>query len=145
MNIEYVLGLYIGEIIFLKYLPALDVDSLQTKNVIETSVEERETFKKLHDDWFLKYFFDKKTESEKWKKYRTYAHYLEKKYMPHRLECYVSKFEVENESVLKKGIQDYLWDCDVCSYKIEKIEYIEIIQEEYSTKVILSLDLDKKI
>jgi hypothetical protein len=65
--------------------------------------------------------------------------------MPHRLECYVSKFEVENESVLKKGIQDYLWDCDVCSYKIEKIEYIEIIQEEYSTKVILSLDLDKKI
>ena len=86
---------------------------------------------------------------QKWIDYRTYAHMLEKKYLPHVLECYVNKIDVENITELKDGIRLALWDCDICSYKIENDEDI-IIEEQkypfdYQTLIKLNLDIDREI
>lgn len=74
---------------------------------------------------------------------------LEKKYLPQVLECYVNKIDVENITELKAGIRLTLWDCDICSYKIENDDDI-IIEEQkypfdYQTLIKLNLDIDREI
>ena len=74
---------------------------------------------------------------------------LEKKYLPHILECRIYPIVVENIIDLKQGIRDSLWDCDNCCYKIKTDDdiIIENAEKYYNmfSIVKLNLDMDKDI
>jgi hypothetical protein len=53
------------------------------------------------------------------------------KYLPKTLRCPIVKiFPLHSEFIypFKKGVQKFLWDCDVCEYSIENID--DMILEE---------------
>ena len=146
-SIEYQLGFMIGEYIVAAYLPTLNVN-YQSNNTINVSDEDRIEFERLNKLWFYKELKNKKTAKEEWFNLRTFAMSLEKKYLPHTLECRIYPIEVENVVDLKKGIRDSLWNCDRCCYKIETDEDIIIERVEppfYFSIVKLNLDMDDKI
>lgn len=149
-SIEYQLGFMIGEYIVAAYLPTLNVDGIMSNHVIYVSDEDKIEYERLHDLWYKKYNHGKnKTDKDDWFNLRTFAMSLEKKYLPHTLECRIYPIEVENMIDLKKGIRDSLWDCDMCCYKIETDD--DIILERYEppfhhiSVIKLNLDMDKKI
>lgn len=147
-SVEYQLGFMIGDYIYQKYLPVLDVNS-QTNNTIKVSEEDRIKFEKLSNIWFEKYGRGENKDAAKtdWFNLRTFDHYLEKKYLPHTLECYVCHIDVENIEELKLGIHDALWECDVCCYKIEPND-IKIESDKFCISysiITLMLDMDREI
>jgi hypothetical protein len=147
MSVEFQLGVMIGEYIVYKYLPTINVEC-QSNHTINVSDDEEKEYNRLQEEW-RKDYNAKNKPVQKWIDYRTYAHMLEKKYLPHVLECYVNKIDVENITELKDGIRLALWDCDICSYKIENDEDI-IIEEQkypfdYQTLIKLNLDIDREI
>lgn len=146
-SIEYQLGFMIGEYIVAAYLPTLNVN-YQSNNTINVSDEDRIEFERLNKLWFYKELKNKKTAKEEWINLRKFDMELEKKYLPHTLECRIYPIEVENMIDLKKGIRDSLWNCDKCSYKIKTDEDIIIERVEppfYFSIVKLNLDMDNEI
>lgn len=108
-ELNYQLGLLAGELIYHNYLPTLSTDMLKTKNVIEVSEEDtakNETLKKqMIENSFNGVY-------EEWLKFYKP---MQKKYLPEKIECAIQRIEPTNLERFKKGINDYLWDCD-CSY-----------------------------
>ena len=147
--IEFTLGLLVGEFIYLRYLPCLSVDSLQTRQVVQVSEEDTLEHDRLHEIWWAKTLENwndkeriKKVEDE-WKEMNGFCHKLQNKYLPHVLDSYVHKInldEIKDMKQFKDGIRAALWNCDMCSYKIEN-EDVEIIQDEHHTIIRLKLDL----
>jgi hypothetical protein len=95
----------------------------------------------LSDDWFD----HGGGVNERWNKLQSFRKELIKKYLPHTFEGYVLPkihyTENFNMSDFKKGIKDALWDSDVCYYKIENENDIEISEDEWFTKITLKLDI----
>ena len=122
-SLDYQLGFIIGDQIVDRYLITLS-NERGTRNVIEISSEEQAEYERLHDAWSCNYNSDIITSAEKeWKAYRDYAHFLQKKYLPAKLECHVSRIESVNDiEELKKGIRNSLWNSDVCCYDTTVID-----------------------
>jgi hypothetical protein len=143
-SVEYQLGFMIGEYIVAAHLPTIDV-YCQNNHTINVSEEDRLEYERLEKIWFDKDFHNKRIAKEEWFNLRTFAMSLEKKYLPHILECRIYPINVENIIDLKQGIRDSLWDCDKCCYKIETDDDI-IIETEFGFSFIkLNLDMDDKI
>lgn len=145
-SVEYQLGFMIGDYIVAEHLPTIDV-YCQTIHTINVSEEDRLEYERLDKLWYKNYNDGKnKNEAkEDWFNLRTFAMSLEKKYLPHILECRVYPIDVKNIIDLKQGIRDSLWDCDRCCYKIETDDDI-VIENIYGFSYIkLNLDMDDKI
>lgn len=148
-SIEYQLGFMIGEYIVAEYLPTIDV-YCHTNHTICVSEEDKLESERLNKLWLKNYNHGKNKDEAKedWFNLRKFDMELEKKYLPHTLECRIYPIEVENVVDLKKGIRDSLWNCDRCCYKIETDEDIIIERVEppfYLSIVKLNLDMDDKI
>lgn len=168
-KILYSLGVYLGEYIVDHYLPTLSCSMIRSKNVIQTTWGEAQHLRKLDDAWYnklneeqrklRKQFPDEKTwkldnkaqelVKDKWNESIKYLHILEKKYLPHTLECYnIPVIDFSNEKhnkIIKKGVKDALWDCDMCSYstKEEDIIFEEEKIGKYKHSIVkLKLDLN---
>jgi hypothetical protein len=116
MTLEFQLGFHIGNYIVCKYLPTLNIDLLQTRNVINVTDEEYKKYKQLDDRWFNKSFNKELDSTEEWNELLKFRHEMEKKYIPEILECYVDYFMVDNVNEFKKGILDSLWNSDLSHY-----------------------------
>lgn len=138
-SVEYQLGYMIGEYIVMKYLPILDVFGY-TNNTIYTSIEDYKKYESLNDIWFNKHK-ENNNNSIEWNNLQEFSKELEIKYMPHILECYVPYIEVNNIVELKAGIRKSLWDCDICSYKIETDD--DIVIETFENRHILDNSIIK--
>jgi hypothetical protein len=138
MNVYFQLGWYVGEYIYARNLPTLSCDMILTNRVIRVLPEEEDRIAKLNALWF-------KTEDDRFfDRARKEHRDLARKYLPAKLETDVRMLTVpaqeEDVKDLKNGLRQALWDTDVCWYRIEKDEDIELVQEKYWTTVILTLD-----
>jgi hypothetical protein len=143
---EAQLGYMIGEYIVLRFLPVLNTSMIKTNNIINVSEEELIEYKRLDELWYKNHGKNKPEAKEDWFNLRKFDHELEKKYLPHILECnlyYV--IDVENIIDLKAGIRKSLWDCDVCCYKIEPDDIIIENFHDICTVIKLTLDIDREI
>jgi hypothetical protein len=124
-SLEFQLGLKIGEEIVERDLVSLSNEP-NTRNVVVISTKEQVEYERLSNAWYAasEALGDEGSKKE-WKDYRNYASYLQKKYLPPVLECYISKIEsVNNMEDIKKGIRLALCDSDVCNYDTTRIDIV---------------------
>lgn len=147
MSLEYQLGIYIGEYIVLKYLPTLSIDMIRSRNIISVTSEEQREYEELDRAWHDKVSNNRnlpdssKSAPEEWDALMKFRRKMESKYLPKKLECYLSPLNVNDLEKLKKGIMSSLWGCDMSYYNCSKTDDIEIVFDEdgYFTKIILTL------
>lgn len=155
-TLAYTLGLYLGEYIISEYLPTLSTDDIQTRNVIEVSHYEKVKHRELRDKWFSKtnYMaekYNKETEKRAWIKLRTFDIKMEDKYLPKELNLILRNFRFSDYSEEEKkdivdGIIASLWDCDCCTYSLDKNDLIFITCDiTNSTELKMKLDINKEI
>jgi len=79
---------------------------------------------------------------EKYKEFHAawlaHTNMLAKKYLPEKLECRVTQFEVTDVDSFKQGLDDYLWNCDV-SWYVAKDDFLQPnINGAWCTTIILT-------
>lgn len=145
MTIEYQLGYYVGEYIYHTQLPTLSTDLLKSRKVIQVTIAEADEYHTLNSKWHKSFNGDNRVVNPDWEAAKEYRHGLAKKYLPHILECFVPRLEFKedfNMIEFKKGLRFSLWDSDLCWYKIETDEDIEVIQEYSTYNTLINLKLD---
>jgi hypothetical protein len=121
-NESYYLGILVGEIIHIKYLPTLETDMIETNRRIRITdvndLSENLKLNKVMDDLVLSNRLSNNDllYNEAHANWLAHTNMLAKKYLPEKLECRLSQFEVSDKESFKKGLDDYLWDCDVSWY-----------------------------
>jgi hypothetical protein len=129
-NDSYYIGQLVGEIILIKYLPTLETDMIETNRRIEiTDVSELvENFRlsTVINDLVLSNRLSNNDllYNEAHANWLAHTNILAKKYLPEKLECRVTQFEVSDKESFKKGLDDYLWDCDV-SWYVAKDDFLK--------------------
>jgi hypothetical protein len=129
-TMEYQIGWYVGQLIFDKYLPCLDVDMIHTNQVIYVTPEESAEAKRLNDIWYENCNSDIKAEDDPWMTLRAYHKELENKYLPKELKCHVDPINVIDIEEFKKGLRTSLWNCDICHYNIRENSDIDVAYDE---------------
>lgn len=146
-SIDRQLGYFIGEYIVTHYLPTLSTDLLQTRNVIKVNEEDEKENKRLDNDWTstLNLGSGRGGDNEKWELYRKHNKMLESKYLPEVLKCWLPLTRITNIDEFKEGLIDSLWNCDLCSYNLDKNNIkIENDLEMGNTTISFLRDVDIK-
>ena len=127
VSMDQQLGFYVGEKIVDNHLPTLSTDMMHSRKVIQVSEEDSIENKRLDTEWFntCSHKSGDSGDKEKWDLYFQHNKMLEKKYLPPVLECVFGLIRIDNIDEFKEGLRSSLWNCDMCSYDIEK-ENIEI-------------------
>lgn len=148
LTLEYQLGYFVGSEIVNRYLPTLSTDSMRSRLVIEVSEEDTEENTRLDSQWFESTRYgnnrDPLAEGPNWNLFHAHNKMLSKKYMPDPLVCHISPLNVQNWDEFKKGLIEYLWDCDMCSYSL-KPENIEISEDDGRHFTIIKFKLDTSL
>jgi len=122
---NYFIGQLVGEIILTNYLPTLETDSIQTnKRVKVTDPEEFKENCRLDEIMITKMGSFEDEYSKAHAEWLAHTNMLAKKYLPEKLECRVTQFEVTDIDIFKEGLNDYLWNCDV-SWYIAKDDFLQ--------------------
>lgn len=133
---DYQLGLFVGQDVFVKYIPTLSVDAFTSYKIIKVSEEDEIVYKELNDIWY------KNTNSkEKWNTLSAFSKQLHIKYLPKILKCYIDLIRIDNMEEFKKGFVNTLWNTDVCNYSLE-YEDILITHDLSQFLTIIELKLD---
>jgi hypothetical protein len=147
-TIDYQLGWYVGEYIFMRMLPTLSTDLLKSRKVIQVTIAEADEYHRLEELWRQSYKDNHITDepNEHWINATKFRHELAKKYLPNPLECFIPIIECLDTTdiqAFKAGIRDVLWDTDLCWYNIEKDEDIEIMptSERWHTQINFKLSV----
>ena len=144
MDLNEQLGRFVGHYIYFNFLPTLNVDLIQSHNVIEVSEEDYVEYLLISKALRNKYKFnggDGNTDIE-YENYKTFQHHLAKKYLPNILVCDIPKIYVTDIDLFKTGLRDQLWNTDLCWYKIDAIDDIDISHTNVSTIIKLKLDVE---
>jgi hypothetical protein len=139
MSAEFQLGLYVGEELVRRCLPTLDVDMIQTRNILKVLPEEKEEIERLDKIWFNSQDLDGNHSKEAWDHLRESHKRLEEKYLPQELICRIPPVNIKNEKDFKEGIAISLWDSDLSHYKCSGPEDIEFWLEEDAYFTIVKL------
>lgn len=143
-DLNYQLGMYVGEHITRKYLPTLSTDALKTYNEIQVSEEDAERHK-LADEVLMKTYNHKWRTGDSEKEFAVFKalnNELAKKYLPEKLDCLVPKIYPTDMDVFKEGLKDQLWDTDLSHYLPEDDFYREGHKEGWADHIILTLQID---
>ena len=125
MTPEYQLGLYVGDELVRRHLPTLEIDMIQTSNIIKVLPEEKEEHERLNGIWYKSYNTEGVDSSGPWNELRENRKKLEGKYLPEELLCNIDPVNVLNEKEFKNGIANALWNSDLCHYKCSSPDDIE--------------------
>jgi hypothetical protein len=143
-SLDYIIGQLVGEIIYYKYLPTLEIDMLKTTNVINiTNPKELEENNQLNDNMtdIMRDVYNEyrdKLYSQAHSKWLEHTRMLAEKYLPEKLECRITQFEITNEEEFKKGLKHYLWDTDL-SWYIPQDDFLKPnIEGAWCTTVVLT-------
>jgi len=119
-DLNYQLGIYVGEYIVSHKLLTLSTDMLKSNCIIEVSVEDKLKHTEIRQSLNKTYKFEggDGNSSEKFEVYKNFNHELAKKYLPKKINCLVPKVYISDMGLFKKGIDTSLWDSDLCWYKI---------------------------
>jgi hypothetical protein len=122
-DLNYYLGLSVGENIVNNFLPTLSTDMLKTDRIIEVSEEETKIWEEISAEYTKKYLWatDKEVKEEGTREfYKNLKWYkiLKEKYLPKTLTVRITKVKPTNIIEFQKGIKEALWDCDLSHYKV---------------------------
>ena len=140
-DLNYQLGMYVGEHITFKYLPTLSTDALKTYTEIQVSEEDAERHR-IVDEALFKTDPRSTTRQEKFEVYKALNNELAKKYLPEKLDCLVPKIYPTDMDTFKEGLKDQLWNTDLSHYFPEDDFYKEGHKEGWADHIILTLQID---
>jgi len=140
-DLNYQLGMYVGEHITLKYLPTLSTDLVKSYVEIEVSEEDTERHKQVHNA--LKDAWDKRESSEEaFNIYKALNNELARKYLSEKLECMVPKIYPTNMDKFKEGLKDQLWNTDLSHYWPEDDFYRQGHELGWADYIVLTLKIN---
>lgn len=140
-DLNYQLGMYVGEHITLKYLPTLSTDAIKSYVEIEVSQFDTKRHKQVYDE--LKDVWDKKQPSEEaFNIYKALNNELAAKYLSQKLECMVPKIYPTDMDKFKEGLYDQLWDTDLSHYFPEDDFYKQGHEMGWADYIILTLKIN---
>jgi hypothetical protein len=114
-DLNYQLGMYVGEYITRRFLPTLSTDAIKSYVEIEVSQEDAERHEQVYDA--LKDAWDIKGSSEEaFNVYKALNDELARKYLSEKLECMVPKIYPTDMEKFKEGLYDQLWNTDLSHY-----------------------------
>ena len=123
-DLNYQLGIMVGELIVSKYLPTLSTDSLQTNHVIQVDEELTREWEKLHTKWSDSLDKEGKEYSNAlfYENLAWYKSNIENKFLKDELEIRVSNFTPTDMEEFKAGVDHSLWNCDCSHYSLSKVK-----------------------
>ena len=143
-DLNYQLGMYVGEHITFKYLPTLSTDSLKTHTEIQVSREDYERHKiveeALHSTWKINR--GSENSRKEFKVYKALNNELARKYLSEKLDCLVPKVYPTDMDKFKQGLMDQLWDTDLSHYLPEDDFYQVGHEMGWADHIILTLKIN---
>jgi hypothetical protein len=139
-ELNYQLGLYVGEHIVMKYLPTLSIDGLKSNVVIDVTPEEAAEHERLNQEWFSHYMADDC--QQRFKLLRDYADSLVIKYLKPELKVMVPKVYPLNMEKFKKGVEQSIWDCDMSHYVLAEDFFEQTIDGAWCSYIKLKLNIN---
>lgn len=142
-NLNYQLGMYVGEYITRKYLLTLSTDTLRTYNEIQVSEEDAERHKSISKALEKTYKFNEGDGDGRveFKALKALNDELAEKYLPNKLECLVPKISPTDLETFKEGLKDQLWDTDL-SWYLPEDDFYQIGHEMgWADYIILTLKI----
>jgi len=139
-DLNYQLGMYVGEYITFKYLPTLSTDMLRTHTTVEVSEEDSEKHKQIHDVLVKSYASG--NSDEKFNEFRNFNEILARKYLPEKLKCMVPKVTFTNEKMFLEGLKHQIWDTDLSWYWPQEDFYKKGHELGWSDTIILTLKIN---
>ena len=140
-DLNYQLGMYVGEYITFKHLPVLSTDMLRTNTVVQVSQEDAVRHR-IVDQTLWKTGPRSTTRQEKFKVYRALNNELARKYLSEKLDCIVPKVYPTDMDKFKEGLMDQLWDTDLSHYLPEDDFYKVGHEEGWADHIILTLKIN---
>ena len=140
-DLNYQLGMYVGEFITFKYLPTLSTDSLKTHTEIQVSREDYERHK-IVDEVLWKTDPRSTDRQQKFEVYKARNNELARKYLKEKIHCQVPKIYLTNLDIFKKGLKDQLWDTDLSHYFPEDDFYKQGHELGWADYIILTLKIN---
>jgi hypothetical protein len=140
-DLNYQLGMYVGEHITFKYLPTLSTDMMHTNTRVRVSEEDAERHR-IVDEILCKTDPRSTDRQEKFAVYKALNNELAKKYLPEKLTCLVPKIYPTNMDTFKEGLLDQLWDTDLSHYFPEDDFYTVGHEEGWADYIVLTLKIN---
>lgn len=150
VSMDWQVGFYVGQDIVHNYLPTLSTDMIHSRNVIQVSEEDNVENQRLAAEWFSTTKYqdnwngDEDGSKDKWELYFQHNKMLEKKYLPKILDTAFGLLRIDDMDKFKDGLIDSLWNCDMCSYNLDK-DKIVIKQDMLNGFTEIKFELDEKI
>jgi hypothetical protein len=143
-DLNYQLGMYVGEHITLKYLPVLSTDVLKTYTEIQVSREDTRRHKIVHETLLRtsKWNGGDGNSTEAFKVYKALNDELARKYLSEKLDCLVPKVYPTDMDKFKEGLMDQLWDTDLSHYFPEDGFYQVGHEMGWADHIILTLKIN---
>lgn len=147
---SYDMGLVVGELIVYRFLPTLNLDCIQGRNVVDVSDEDLVEFNvldKKYSDLIRESGYKSNDENTKvFEALRSFRHSMAKKYLKDELVCMFFRLHPNNIEDFKRGISDSLWDSDMSWYSCDldkiDVEHIEYFKNFEKTKITLKLEIN---
>jgi len=143
-DLNYQLGLYVGEYITRRFLPTLSTDMLKTYTIVEVSEEDAERHKVVNEALIKTYKWSGGDDNSKeaFEVYKALNNELARKYLLEKLECMVPKIYPTNMDTFKEGLKDQLWDTDLSHYFPEDDFYRQGHEMGWADYIILTLKIN---
>jgi hypothetical protein len=143
-DLNYQLGIYVGEYITFKYLPTLSTDALKTYTEIQISEEDTERHEQVVDalNSTRKYNGGDGNSTEAFEVYKALNNELARKYLSEKLECLIPKIYPTDMDTFKEGLKDQLWDTDLSHYWPEDDFYKQGHEMGWADYIVLTLKIN---
>jgi hypothetical protein len=143
-DLNYQLGLYVGEYITRRFLPTLSTDMLKTYTIVEVSEEDAERHRVVDETLNKTYTFNGGNGEGKaeFEVYKALNNELARKYLSEKLECMVPKIYPTDMEKFKEGLYDQLWDTDLSHYFPEDDFYRQGHEMGWADYIILTLKIN---
>lgn len=144
-DLNYQLGVYVGEVIELKYLLTLSTDMLKTRNVVQVSEEDTERHRIVSEnlDRTCKFNGGDGDGEEEFQIFKSLNNELARKYLPEKLKCMVPKVSITNMEKFHEGLKDQIWNTDLSWYWPKEDFYVKGHKLGHSDYIVLTLKIDE--
>lgn len=143
-DLNYQLGMYVGEYITRRYLPTLSTDMLKTYTIVEVSEEDTERHRIANEALIKTYKWAGGDDNSKeaFEVYKALNNELAEKYLSPKLECLVPKIYPTDVDTFKEGLKDELWDTDLSHYWPEDDFYRQGHEMGWADYIVLTLKIN---
>ena len=144
-DLNYQLGMYVGEYITFKYLPTLSTDMLKTHIEIQVSEQDAVRHRIINEalNKKSKYYGGDGDTKVEFEVFKALNNELARKYLSGKLNCLVPKVYPTDMDKFKQGLKDQLWDTDLSHYWPEDDFYKQGHEMGWADYIILTLKINE--